>query len=34
MCPACITTTALVVAGVTSSGGLAAFAVKKLLKKK
>ena len=30
MCPACLTTTALVVAGATSAGGLTALAVKKL----
>jgi hypothetical protein len=29
MCPACITTVALIVAGVTSTGGLTAFVVKK-----
>jgi hypothetical protein len=29
MCPVCITTMALVVAGATSSGGLTAFAVKR-----
>jgi pimeloyl-ACP methyl ester carboxylesterase len=27
MCPACLTTTALIVAGATSTGGLTAFAV-------
>jgi hypothetical protein len=30
MCPACIATAALVVAGATSTGGLLALAVKKL----
>jgi hypothetical protein len=30
MCPVCVTTVALVVAGVTSAGGLAAVAVIKL----
>ena len=30
MCPACITTAALVVAGATSTGGLIALAVRKL----
>jgi len=30
MCPACLTTVALMVAGVTSAGGLTALAVKKL----
>jgi hypothetical protein len=29
MCPACITTVALIVAGVTSTGGLTALVVKK-----
>lgn len=29
MCPACIATTALVVAGATSTGGLIALAIKK-----
>ena len=30
MCPACVTTTALVVAGAVSTGGATAFAVKKV----
>ena len=30
MCPACLTTTALVLAGATSAGGLTALALKKL----
>ncbi|MGH7493342.1 MAG: hypothetical protein ACREOO_13255 [bacterium] len=30
MCPACITTAALIVAGATSTGGLTALVVKKL----
>jgi hypothetical protein len=30
MCPACIATVALIVAGATSGGGLAALAMKKL----
>ena len=30
MCPACLATAALIVAGATSGGGLAALAVKKL----
>src|SRR2546421_5426163 len=30
MCPACLATAALIVAGATSGGGLAAFAMKKL----
>ena len=30
MCPVCLTTTILVVAGATSAGGLTALAVKKL----
>ncbi|MGH9396061.1 MAG: hypothetical protein ACRD18_04345 [Terriglobia bacterium] len=34
MCPACIATLALIVAGATSTGGLTAFAVKKLHAKK
>jgi hypothetical protein len=30
MCPACLATAALIVAGATSGGGLAALAIKKL----
>jgi hypothetical protein len=33
MCPVCISTVALTVAGATSTGGLTAFVVKKLLPK-
>jgi hypothetical protein len=33
MCPICISTVALTVAGATSTGGLTAFVVKKLLPK-
>ncbi|HEV2418121.1 MAG TPA: hypothetical protein VGX94_09970 [Terriglobia bacterium] len=34
MCPACIATLALIVAGATSTGGFAAFGAKKLRAKK